>query len=263
MKNNPVKQTLKAGGTVFGSEISRLRSNDIPRIYASAGFDFVFIDMEHTCFSQETVADLIQTARACDIVPLVRVPEAEYVWVARALDAGAQGIIVPRVNTAEQVQQIVSWTRYPPQGIRGFACNTAQTDGHTIDIEDHIESANQGLLVVIQIERREAVVNLSEMLSIEGVDVACLGLMDLTVDLGIPGQLKHPSTVTAVQRLMDIARKNGVASGVISACQDTIADSMAQGVRFVSYATDEILLQRASNQAVQKLRSVCQELPVP
>lgn len=261
MKTNPVKDTLQNGGTVLGSEVSRFRSHDIPRVYAAAGFDFVFIDMEHSGFSLETVGDLIQTARASNIVPLVRVPQAEYAWVARVLDCGAQGIIVPRVNTPEQVEQIVSWTRYPPAGIRGFACNTAQTDGQAVTTDEFIDASNQSVLVVIQIERREAVANLSKMLAIEGVDVACLGLMDLTVDLGVPGQIDHPSTRGAVQRLMTVAEEQGVATGVITADHDTVAQFVNQGVRFVSFATDEILLQRASEQAVQQLRTVCRELP--
>lgn len=261
MKANPVKDKLKSGGIVIGSEVSRFRCSDIPRVYAAAGFDFVFIDMEHSGFHLETVGDLIRTARQADIVPVVRVPQAEYAWISRVLDCGAQGIIVPRVNTPEQVEQIVSWTRYPPQGIRGFACNTAQTDGQPVGIDEFIDASNQSMLVVIQIERREAVANLSEMLSIDGVDVACLGLMDLTIDLGVPGRIDHPLARDAVQQLLTVAEEQQVAAGVISASQETIAQYVTEGVRFVSYATDEILLQRASEQAVQQLKATCRELP--
>src|SRR5579872_4004820 len=94
MRANPVKRALKAGQTVFGSEISRLRSAEIPHLYAQAGFDFVYIDMEHSAFTLETVADMIAAARSGGIVPIVRVPQAEYAFVCRALDQGAQGIIV-------------------------------------------------------------------------------------------------------------------------------------------------------------------------
>jgi 2-keto-3-deoxy-L-rhamnonate aldolase RhmA len=254
MKSNPVKQTLRAGGTVIGSEISRLRSPDIARIYAAAGFDFVFIDMEHTSFGLETVSDMIQTARRSGIVPIVRVPQAEYVHVARVLDAGAQGIIVPRVNTPLEVENIVSWTRYPPRGIRGFACTTAQTDGTAVTAGEFIASNHETTLVVIQIERREAIANLPEMLSIEGVDVACLGLMDLSVDLGCPGQVDHPATIAAVQRLIDVSRQHGVAAGIVSPFHEVISPWMARGVRFVSFATEEILLRRAAESAVTILR---------
>jgi 2-keto-3-deoxy-L-rhamnonate aldolase RhmA len=256
MKTNPVKSKLKSGGVAIGSEISRLRSADISRIYAAAGFDFVFIDTEHTAFSSETVADMIQAARHSGIVPIVRVPQAEYAYVAGALDAGAEGVIVPRVNTPEQVEEIVSWVRYPPAGIRGFACNTAQSGGEAISAEEHVESANRETLLVIQIERREAVANLEEMLSIDGVDVACLGFMDLTVDLGIPGQLEHPTAVGAVTRLIDVANENGVAPGIIAGDMATIDDWMSRGMRFVSYATEEIFLQQAATDSAGALREL-------
>jgi 2-keto-3-deoxy-L-rhamnonate aldolase RhmA len=199
---------------------------------------------------------MIQAARVADIVPLVRVPQAEYAYVARALDAGAQGIIVPRVNTAEMARQLVSWVRYPPEGVRGFACNTAQTDGDTILAEEFVAAANRNTLLVIQIERREAIANLEDILAVDGVDVACLGFLDLTVDMGIPGQLEHPSAVGAVRRLIDVANELGIAPGIISADMDVVDEWMSRGMRFVSYATDEILLQQASSQAARRLREL-------
>ncbi len=255
MKPNQVKRTLRAGGVALGSEISRLRSPDIARIYATAGFDFAFIDMEHTSFSMETVSDMIQAVRVADIVPIVRVPQAEYAFIARVLDAGARGVIVPRVNTPQQVEQIVSWVRYPPDGVRGFACTTAQTDGRAVDIDEFIRAANRETLLVIQIERREAVDNLEAMLAIDGVDVACLGFMDLTVDMGIAGQLRHPQAVGAVERLIEVADRRRVAPGIISPDMSTVSDWIARGMRFASYATDEIHLQHAAKAAVEQLRA--------
>ena len=123
----------------------------------------------------------------------------------KKLSEGIANNLEKRPFTSEQVEEIVSWVRYPPSGIRGFACNTAQSGGEAISAEEHVESANRETLLVIQIERREAVANLEEMLSIEGVDVACLGFMDLSVDLGVPGQLEHPTAVGAVTRLIDVA----------------------------------------------------------
>lgn len=258
MKSNPVKSALKAGDIVVGSEVSRLRSPDVPRMYARAGFDFVFIDMEHTAFSLETVADMIQAARLAGIVPVVRVPQAEYQLISRVLDSGAQGIIVPRVNTPAQVKDIVSWIRYPPHGIRGYASTTAQTDGTDISPVDFIEAQNRETLLVVQIERREAVANLEEMLSIEGVDVACLGYMDLSVDYGLPGQLDHPTMVEAVQQVIDVAKKHGVASGIIGPDIKAIDHWIKRGMRFASYSTEERLLQQAAITAAKQLREICQ-----
>ncbi|HEY3967286.1 MAG TPA: aldolase/citrate lyase family protein [Planctomycetaceae bacterium] len=256
MRTNPVKRALAAGKMVLGSEISRIRSADIPRLYSAAGFDFVFIDTEHSSLNLETVADMIAVARSAGIVPIVRVTQAEYALVARMLDQGAQGIIVPRVNTAQEVRDIVSWMRYPPEGIRGFADTAAQTDFQPVSIGDFIETGNRETLCVIQIERREAVENLDEMLSVPGVDVACLGCMDLSVDLGVPGQIDHPAMVDAIGQVVSAGRRHGVATGIISANFEVVAHWMQAGIRFVSYSGESLLLKDGAQAAVERLREV-------
>jgi 2-keto-3-deoxy-L-rhamnonate aldolase RhmA len=255
MRTNPVKRALADGKAVFGSEISRLRSPEVARLYAAAGFDFAFIDMEHSAFGLETVADIIAMSRIAGIVPIVRVPQAEYAFVARVLDQGAQGIIVPRVNDPQTVRDIVSWMRYPPAGIRGFADTAAQTDHRRLPADEIIEANNNETLCVIQIERRQALENLDEMLAVPGVDVACMGCMDLSIDLGVPGQIDHPTMVAAIQRVVDSARRHGIASGIITGQMEAIRGWVQAGMRFASYATELMLLQDAAAAAVTRLRS--------
>lgn len=258
MQRNPLKAALAAGQSVFGSELTGLPSPEVARVYATAGLDFVFIDMEHTPISLENVAILIAAARQAGIAPIVRVPQAEYVWVARVLDSGAQGIIVPRVNSPQQAREIVSWTRYPTLGIRGFACTAAQTNGQAISPLEFIEQTHANTLVVIQIERQEALDNLTAMLSVPGVDVACLGYMDLSVDLGIPGQIEHPTMIAAIQRIITVSEQNHVAAGIISPDMATVSRWVRAGIRFVSYATDSLLLREAATSANAQLRSLSQ-----
>lgn len=255
MRTNPVKIALKAGQTVLGSEVSGLHSVEVPRTYAEAGLDFAFIDMEHTSMGLETVATLVTAARHAGIVPIVRVPQAEYTWVARVLDNGALGIIVPRVNTPGEVEQIVSWTRYPPRGIRGFACTRAQSEGEAISPRDYIDWVDQQTLVVIQIERREALDNLEAMLSVPGIDVACLGYMDLSVDMGLPGEIGHPDMIAALDQVVEVANRKGLAPGIISPDIEVTKFWIGRGMRFVSYATDVLLLRSAAGQARADLRA--------
>ena len=253
MRANAVKRALTAGRTVIGSEINRLPSPEVPRILAAAGFDFVFIDMEHTAFGLETVSGLVQAARAVEIVPLVRIPQLEYAYVSRVLDLGAQGIIVPRVNTAAEVRELLSWMRYPPEGIRGFACTPQQSDDVAMDAAEFIESVHRETLCVIQIERKQALENLDEMLAIPGVDVACLGYMDLSVDLGIPGQLDHPQMVAAIERLIAVSDLHDVAAGIICPKLDAVLHWMHCGMRFVSYSAESLLLEEAASAAARRL----------
>jgi 2-dehydro-3-deoxyglucarate aldolase/4-hydroxy-2-oxoheptanedioate aldolase len=248
--HNPVRAALAAGRTVYGSEISRFPNYDIPRIYAAAGFEFAFIDLEHTVFSLDQVGELIRASRAASIVPIVRVPQGEYVWIARVLDAGAQGIIVPRVNTAAEVRNIVSWSRHPPYGIRGFGC---KSDGSWTKAGELIETLKENTLVVVQIERQQAVDNLEEMLSVPGVDVACLGYMDLSVDMGIPDQMEHPRMVAAVQRVIDVAESKGIAAGFISPDRAAVQSWVQRGMRFISHSNDSYLLEEAARSAMRAL----------
>jgi 2-keto-3-deoxy-L-rhamnonate aldolase RhmA len=255
MRTNPVKRAIKTGQTVIGSEISRFRSPDIARLYALAGFDFVFIDMEHSAYSMESVADMIAAARTGGIVPIVRVPQADYTLISRVLDQGAQGIMVPRVNTPEQVRDIISWMRYPPDGARGFAATMAQTDFEDTSIETLMDANNHQTLCAIQIERKEALEDLDEIMSFPGVDVACLGFTDLSIDLGIPGQIDHPRMVAITERVLALSQRHGVAAGAIGLQMDTMVHWAQKGMRFISYSNEVQMLQEAASSAARRLKS--------
>jgi 2-keto-3-deoxy-L-rhamnonate aldolase RhmA len=259
MRTNPVKQALKAGRTVIGSEISRLRSPDIARVYARAGFDFVFIDMEHSAYSMESVADMITAARTGGIVPIVRVPQADYTLISRVLDQGAMGIMVPRVNTPEQVRDIISWMRYPPDGARGFAATLAQTDFEDTPIEALMEANNHHTLCAIQIERKQALEELDEIMSFPGVDVACLGFTDLSIDLGIPGQIDHPRMVAITERAVHLAQRHNVAAGAIGLQLETLELWAQKGMRFISYSNEVQLLQEGAAAAARRLKTAAQK----
>jgi 2-dehydro-3-deoxyglucarate aldolase/4-hydroxy-2-oxoheptanedioate aldolase len=256
LKKNFVKEALASGEMVVGSEVSRIRSLEIARIYAAAGFDFLFIDTEHTCFGMETVADMVMVARLSGIVPIVRVPDAEYHLVSRALDAGAMGIIVPRVSTAEQVERIVGWVRYPPEGVRGVAVSPSHTDYAEIAPRDFIDHMNRETLLVVQIERRAALDDLDGMLSVDGLDVAAIGWMDLSTDLGIPGEIQNPLLVGSIERVFDSCRDHGVAPGMICGDLDVLSHWAGRGARFLSYSSDGMMLLEACSSALSGLRRI-------
>ena len=128
VRENNIKRKLAAGECIFGMSIFEVRSLVVAQVFADLGYDFLFFDMEHSAHGVETVAELIWSCRAADITPVVRVPDAERFYISRALDWGAQGIIVPRVESVEQVEAIVSYGRYKPLGTRGVALGGRHLD---------------------------------------------------------------------------------------------------------------------------------------
>jgi 2-keto-3-deoxy-L-rhamnonate aldolase RhmA len=254
MEVNEVKAVLKRGGTVVGSEASRFGSPELARIFAAAGFDFIFIDMEHTHFGLETVANIVSVARLVDITPIVRVPNAEYHLIARALDAGAMGIILPRLEEVDEVERAVGWIRYPPKGRRGVALTPSQTEYRQVSVAEFLDWIEKEILVVVQIERKRALENLDGILSVEGVDVAALGWTDLSVDLGCPGEIGHPLIQEAIESVIDASNRRGIAPGMIAADLETLSYWSRRGARFLSYSCDGMMLLDAAKTAVNHLR---------
>ncbi len=189
---NQTRERLARGETVFGCGLQVYRSAEIPRAFAAAGFDYVFIDMEHGAYDLETVQDMIAACNTAGITPIVRVGELLYSLVARLLDSGAQGIILPRVEDPKLLAEAMSWMRFPPVGKRGYGVNPTMVsyEGHTF--AEIIEHQNRNTVSVVQFETRVAMERADELLSVPGVDIAMVGPADLSISLGVPGDFDNP-----------------------------------------------------------------------
>ena len=209
MQINQTKEILRQGRVALGSIQGHLRSAEIPRMFAAAGLDWIFIDTEHGAFTPETMQDLIRSAVSCSITPVVRVVDFQYSLVARALDMGAQGIILPRVESPETLAEAVSWAKFPPQGRRGFGLTPPQTGYGKASFNEIMTHANEHTLVVFQIESRTALERAEELISTPGVDAVMIGPADLSISLGVAGQLEHPTLVDAVMKVIEICEKHG------------------------------------------------------
>ena len=163
----------------------------IGRIAAEAGAEFAVFDMEHTGWSMETIRLLMATSRAADIVPLVRVPTAQYHFIARVLDVGAMGVVVPMVADADQARLIVESAKYPPEGRRGCAFGVAHDDYRGGDLAAKMSHANAEVMIIAQIETAQGLRDVDRIAAVEGVDALLIGQYDLTTSLGIPGQFDH------------------------------------------------------------------------
>jgi 2-dehydro-3-deoxyglucarate aldolase/4-hydroxy-2-oxoheptanedioate aldolase len=200
--SNKIKQALKNGQSVVGTMVVEIRQPAVMQLLANAGFDFVIIDNEHGPFNIETIAELSRAAIYAGLTPVVRIPDLAYPHVAQPLDSGAQGIMQPRVYDATQVRQAVEMMKYPPLGKRGSALSRGYTKFRSGSTAEAMEAVNQETILFVQIETREALDNIDEILAIPGVDVAFVGPNDLSIALGVPGQLDAPEMREALDEVI-------------------------------------------------------------
>jgi 4-hydroxy-2-oxoheptanedioate aldolase len=253
MQPNKVKAALKAGQAVAGPIVNEARSIGTVRIFAREGFDFLFLDMEHAMFGWETMLNLVQASLLCEICPIVRVTDLSYPLVARALDTGAQGIIIPRVDNRAQVEAAVSFAKYPPLGRRG-AGGESRIGYAKLDAAAAVERSNAETMVVVQVESVEGLNNLEGIASVPGVDVVCVGPQDLSISMGIPGQFGHPDFVATLQGLVATCAKYGVASGMVEREAVNLKRWFDLGMRFLVSGGDGYYVGKGAAEAVATIR---------
>jgi 2-keto-3-deoxy-L-rhamnonate aldolase RhmA len=255
MRANRTKRRLLLGETVFGCALQCYRSSEIPRAFAAAGFDWFFIDMEHAGFNSETAQDIIAAAVASQITPLVRVAELQYSLVARLLDLGAQGIVLPRVEDPAKLAETLSWMLFPPYGKRGFGILPPVLDYKQETIASIIEHHNSNKLAVVQFETHAAMQRADELLSVQGIDVAMIGPTDLSVSLGIPGDFENPMLVEMVQAFIEKCDRHGVVPGIHCRNVSQARPWLARGMRLIGCGSEQSMLIEKSKQTVLELRS--------
>ncbi|MFN0041487.1 MAG: HpcH/HpaI aldolase family protein [Burkholderiales bacterium] len=256
MRDNPVKKKLLKGQPVFGTFGWEFLVPGLPQIVKAAGAEFLLLDMEHAGTSYETVKVQFAACRGIDLVPMARVPTNQYHYISRALDLGAQGIMVPMVGTAEQAEYIVSCTQYPPKGRRGAAFGFASDDYLGGDLKTKIRVANTRTLVMCLIETEEGIRNVDKIAAVPGVDVLWLGHFDLTNFLGIPAQFDHPKYLRAIDRLIAAAKKHGKVLACLTADESWSRAYWKKGFRLFSVGADAMLLQGALRQGIGVLQSL-------
>lgn len=255
MRENAVKQRLASGGRAFGSMVFEFFTPGMPRLLANAGAEFALYCMEHTGVSYETLKPQFALCRALGVVPLVRVPGTEYDLIARALDCGALGVMVPLVDTAEQAELIVSCTRYPPAGgRRGAAFGFAHDDYEGGGVVEKMQMIHERTLVIAMIETRQGLENVEAIAAVPGVDVLWLGHFDLSNFLGIPGEFTHPVFQDAIRRVVSAAKKHGKAAGYMAASAALGREYLAHGFRMLATGTDQGMLQEATRAMLDGMR---------
>ena len=218
-----------------------------------AGFDWGVIDMEHTPLDMMEVVHLLQAVAGTKLVPVVRVPWNETVMVKRVLDAGAQTLLFPFVQNADEAIRAVAATRYPPEGVRGMAGMSRGSRFGTIP--DYYKAANKQIGVIVQLETPSAVEQLDAIAAVDGVDAIFLGPADLSGAMGHVGNLTHPAVMDLMSRCAQRCKVLGKPVGTVGGTPEVVAQYRAAGFSFVAVASDLGLLMRSAQATIAALRT--------
>lgn len=237
-----LRRRVMAGEQVLGSMVFEFFSPGIAQVMKLAGAEYIIYDMEHTGLGYETLKAQVAYCRGLGVVPMARVPRSDYAFLARALDVGARGVMIPMVESAAQAQAIADATRYPPVGRRGAAFGFPHDDYEGGSPLDKINAANAENLVIAQIETERGLDAVEEIAAVDGIDVLWVGHFDLTNFLGIPGQFDHPKYLDALERVVKAGRKAGKGLGFMPADRVWAADYAKRGFNMLAVGTDHGLL---------------------
>ncbi|MCQ6282084.1 HpcH/HpaI aldolase/citrate lyase family protein [Bacillus sp. EB600] len=249
-----VKEKLVDNKTVIGT-FSKFSSPVATEMLGYLGFDFVILDMEHSALDYHQAEDLIRAGEAAGISTVIRVPGSEENPILRVLDAGVQGVQVPEVGTAEMAKRVVEASRYRPVGMRGLSFSTRAAQYTIKDKNEHLKDSINKQLVVVQIESKEAVENMEEIASLEGIDVLFLGPGDLSNSYGVPGQLNHPLVQEAVKKLGKVAQKNGKVAGTFVGNHEQALKAIDAGIRYLVYDNDVAFFARGAKSVLEELKN--------
>jgi 2-keto-3-deoxy-L-rhamnonate aldolase RhmA len=232
-----LRTRLRNGEVILGQMALELFTSGIGPMLAASGLDFVLYDMEHGRCDINLLAEMIASCRGSKIVPLARVPDLEFRPLSRVLDLGARGVMVPRVETRAQAEEIVAQLRYAPLGKRGVALGVAH-DLYQAGGPGFFEQANEETIVILLLETAKAFENLDDILSVPGIDVAWMGHYDLTVSMGIPAQFENPRFLSAMDSLVGTCRRYGIAPGFLPPTAESATHWIKKGFRMISLGSD-------------------------
>jgi 2-dehydro-3-deoxyglucarate aldolase/4-hydroxy-2-oxoheptanedioate aldolase len=256
MKRNTFQAALCEGRMPIGHLVWEFGTRGLAGVLESAGLDFVLLDMEHSAFDGERIADLVGWLRHTRVTPIVRVPQRLYHFLARVMDAGALGVMVANVESAQQAREVVDAVKYAPEGRRGVGFGTAHTDYVAPDPVTYMQAANANTTVICMIESPTGLTAADEIAAIPGVDVLWVGHFDLTQAMGIPGQFEHPEFLGALSRVVTSAHRAGKAAGINPGSRQQAMDWRRVGFNVMSWSNDVAVYREGLSGAVADLRGL-------
>ena len=235
-----LKQKLARKKLTIGSWLS-WGFSPVTEIMAKSGFEWLVIDMEHTAIDYTEAQQMIQVINLAGCVPLVRVGDNDPLIIKKVMDSGAQGVVVPMINSREEAQRAVESAYYPPKGKRGVGLSRAQ--GYGMDFQGYRQRAMEETVVIVQIEHVLGVQNLEQILSVEGVDGFIIGPYDLSGSLGQAGNFEHPDVLAALERIMKVMKDSSKPGGyhVVQTSREQLKQRIDQGYRLIAYGDDMVI----------------------
>ena len=248
--NSDFRKRLLNGDVLVGTLIT-IPSAEVAEIMAGVGFDWLFIDTEHSPFNAHGAQTILQAAgRNCPCV--VRVPANDEIWIKKALDIGANGIIAPQVNSAADAEAIVRMCKYPPDGTRGVGIGRAHQYG--LGFNQYMERANDEIAVILQAETAQAVKNISEIVKVPGIDAIFIGPYDLSASLGKMGQLTDPEVKQAIQIIAEACKKAEIRLGIFAATAEAVEPFIQQNFTLLAVGTDGLLMAQNAKEILKALK---------
>lgn len=245
---NELKRRIKAGGQAFGVWVT-IESPIVTELLSTLGFDYLVFDTEHSPLDIYQAQTLMQAIRRPETTPIVRVWWNDIVAIKRALDIGAYGVVIPWVNNREQAEMAVKACLYPPRGLRGCGPRRAAL----LDPE-YLKTADEEILIIAQIETREAVENIEEIVSVEGIDATYIGPSDLSASYGHLGNVEHPEVQEAIDRVFDASRAAGVATGIHMGSGKPIIERVKRGYNLITVGNDLGFVRAGAIEVLRELK---------
>ena len=245
-----LKDALRQRKLLIGTLLTTA-SPEVAEVLALAGFDWLFIDLEHGCLSIQDAQRAIQ-AVAGRCFTVVRVPEATDENIKRVLDTGCDGIIAPHVNRADEARRIVALAKYPPDGVRSAGLGRAQ--GYGLRFADYIASANGQSVVIVQIEHKDAVANVDEILQVPGIDALFIGPYDLSGSMGILGQVSDNRVLTAIEKVRTACAASNLPHGIFCTTVEQASTAIDRGALIVAVGTDLTHMANSARKVLEAIR---------
>jgi len=254
---NPARDRLAAGELCLGVTVRLARTVEIAKAMKVAGYDWLFLDLEHGIMSLETASQIATAAIDAGIAPIVRVPQGEFAMATRMLDNGALGIIIPHVETADEARDIVQRLRLPPQGHRSLGGSSAALGWGNYSVREASDALNAATLIILMLESPAAVGNAEAIAAVDGVDVVLIGTNDLAAEMGIPGEFEHDRIVDAYTSVIAACRKHGKSPGMGGIYNQPIMQKYIQmGARFLLSGGDISFVQAGASARANFLRGI-------